>query len=186
MAWRTKETKNGMVFDKFDYFNVNKMYKKLNPKVLGGQFAINNQIRNETERTSDEANYLHEINTYIKKLNEYGTKKSVEIKREVTSALHNVENDNNTFVKLERFFKEKASVINDAFVHEEECNQEKRVDLRSELNNFRLLNKLTKREAYYPKSYILHFAWIFVFIFLEALINTTQNAPLTLQGSDDR
>jgi len=171
MAWRIKKTKQGIVFDTFSYFDVNKLYKKLDPKVLGGQFASNNQLSTGTNRTADESNYLREINLYIKKLNEYGTKKSVEIKQEVTHALRNIENDNSNFTKLERFFKEKASVINDAFVHEEEKSQEQRVDLRSELNNFRLLNKLTKREAYYPKSYILHFAWIFVFIFLEALVN---------------
>ena len=172
MAWRTKETTKGILFNQFDYLDTNKIVKKLNPKILGGQFASNNQLADENERTNDEANYLNEINVYIKKLNEYGTKKSIEIKREVTGSLQNVENDHNSFPKLERFFKEKASIINDAFIHEEECNQEKRVDLRSELNNFRLLNKLTKREAYYPSSYILHFAWIFVFIFLEALVNS--------------
>jgi hypothetical protein len=171
MAWRIKKTQQGIIFDTFSYFDVNKLYKKLDPKVLGGQFASNNQLSTGTARTADESTYLREINLYIKKLNEYGTKKSVEIKQEVTHVLRNIENDNSTFTKLERFFKEKASVINDAFVHEEEKTQEQRVDLRSELNNFRLLNKLSKREAYYPSSYILHFAWIFVFIFLEALIN---------------
>ena len=171
MAWRIKKTKHGKIFDRFNYFDIDKIYKKLDPKVLGGQFASNNQVIDETKRTADELVYLREVNHYIKELNEYGTKKAVEIKKDVVSVLQNIENDNNTFTKLERFFKEKASVINDAFIHEEEKNQEQRIDLRSELNNFRLLNRLTKREAYYPKSYILHFAWIFVFIFLEALIN---------------
>jgi len=171
MAWRTKKTKDGIIFDKFDYFTIDKIVKKDNPKVLGGQFASNNPKAEGQKRTVDEANYLQNINVYIKKLNEYGVKKSVEIKRDVTSTFQSIESNHNTFSKLERFFKEKASVINDAFIHEEECNQEKRVDVRAELNNFRLVNKLTKREAYYPQSYILHFAWIFVFIFLEALVN---------------
>ena len=172
MAWRIKKTKHGIIFDRFNYFDINRVYKRLDPKVLGGQLASNSQVVDERKRTADESTYLRDINLYIKELNEYGTKKSVEIKKDVTTVLQNIENDNNTFIKLERFFKEKASVINDAFIHEEESNQEKRIDLRSELNNFRLLNKLTKREAYFPKSYILHFAWIFVFIFLEALINS--------------
>jgi len=172
MAWRIKKTEHGKIFDRFNYFDINKINKKLDPKVLGGQFASNNQVIDETKRTADESVYLREVNHYIKELNEYGTKKAVEIKKDVVTVLQNIDKDNNTFIKLERFFKEKASVINDAFIHEEEKNQEQRIDLRSELNNFRLLNKLTKREAYYPKSYILHFAWIFVFIFLEALINS--------------
>ena len=171
MAWRTKKTQEGIVFDKFEYFTIDKIVKKNNPKVLGGQFASNNQKAEGTKRTVDEANYLQEINVYIKKLNEYGSKKSLEIKRDVTASLQSIDNKHNTFTKIERFFKEKVSVINDAFIHEEETNQEKRVDVRAELNNFRLVNKLTKREAYYPQSYILHFAWIFVFIFLEALVN---------------
>ena len=172
MAWRIKKTQEGKVFDKFNYFDINKIYKEQHPKVLGGQFASNNQsMVNEAERTEDEAFYIREVNHYIKELNEYGNKKAVEIKKEVNQVLQEIEKENNTFSKLERFFKEKAAIITDAFIHEEERNQEQRVDLRTELNNFRLQNRLTKREAYYPKSYILHFAWIFVFIFLEALVN---------------
>jgi len=171
MAWRIKKREEGQVFDRFKHFDIEKIYKEQNPKVLGGQFASSNQVVDESVRTEDERVYIREVNRYIKALNEYGAKKAVEIKKELNGLLQEIEKENNTFTKLERFFKEKASVITDAFIHEEERNQEQRVDLRAELNNFRLQNKLTKREAYYPKSYILHFAWIFVFIFLEALVN---------------
>ena len=171
MAWRIKKTKEGEVFQNFNYVNSQKLVKKIDPKVLGGQFASAHPTADESKRTDDEIRYLQEINSHIKKLNAYGIKKSIEIKKEVDAVLHHVDKENNSFVKLERFFKEKASVINDAFIHEEESHQEARVDLRAELNNFRLENKISKREAYYPKSYILHFAWISVFIFLEALVN---------------
>ena len=172
MALRIKKRRNEILFDKFNYYDVDKVYKINNPKVLGGQYASNHQVENEEQRTSDEDSYLREINAYIKKLNEYGATKAQEIKQEVISVLQEIDNSTNNFTKLERFYKENVMVIKDAFIHEEERSQEQRVDLRAELNNFRLINKLSKREAYYPKSYILHFAWIFVFIFLEALINS--------------
>jgi len=171
MAWRTKKTKQGLVFDTFGWYDVDSANRRLKPRLEGGKFASNNQIVNEDRRTDDENGYIAEVNLYIKQLNEYGSKKAIEINKEVHSLVEKVELDNISFSKLYRFFKEKSSAINDAFIHEEESNQERRIDLRNELNTFRLANKLSKREAYYPKSYILHFAWIFVFIFLEALIN---------------
>lgn len=171
MAWRTKKTKQGFVFETFGWYDVDRANRQLKPRLEGGKFASNNQMVNEDRRTDDENSYIAEVNLYIKQLNEYGAKKAIEINKEVHSLVEKVELDNINFSKLYRFFKEKSSAINDAFIHEEESNQERRLDLRNELNTFRLANKLSKREAYYPKSYILHFAWIFVFIFLEALIN---------------
>lgn len=172
MGWRAKKTKKGIVFEGFPWYDTDKAKKKFEPKVRGGQFASNNKTADASQRTVDENNYLAEINGHIKELNKYGAKKSLEINKEVTKVVELTNSDNLSFSKLHRFFKDKASSINDAFIHEEESNQERRLDLRNELNNFRLANKLHKREAYYPKSYILHFAWIFVFIFIEALINS--------------
>ena len=171
MAWRTKKTKQGLVFEEFGWYDIERADKKLKPRLEGGKFASNNPIPNEDKRTDDENNYIADVNQYIKQLNEYGTKKAIEIKKEVYTLVEKVELENINFSKLYRFFKEKSSSINDAFIQEEEENQERRLDLRNELNTFRLANKLSKREAYYPKSYILHFAWIFVFIFVEALVN---------------
>jgi hypothetical protein len=171
MAWRTKKTKQGFVFEEFGWYDIEKANKRLKPRLEGGKFASNNPMPDEYKRTDDESNYIADVNQYIKQLNEYGSKKAVEIKKEVQALVEKVELENINFSKLYRFFKEKSSSINDAFIHEEEANQERRLDLRNELNTFRLANKLSKREAYYPKSYILHFAWIFVFIFIEALIN---------------
>ncbi len=171
MAWRTKKTKQGLVFEEFGWYDIEKVNKRLKPRLEGGKFASNNPMPNEDKRTDDENSYIADVNQYIKQLNEYGTKKAIEIKKEVYTLVEKVELENINFSKLYRFFKEKSSSINDAFIHEEEENQERRLDLRNELNTFRLANKLSKREAYYPKSYILHFAWIFVFIFVEALIN---------------
>jgi hypothetical protein len=171
MAWRTKKTKQGFVFEEFGWYDIEKANKKLKPRLEGGKFASNNQTVNEDKRTDDENTYIADVNQYIKRLNEYGSKKAIEIKKEVYTLVEKVELENINFSKLYRFFKEKSSSINDAFIHEEESNQERRLDLKNELNTFRLANKLSKREAYYPKSYILHFAWIFVFIFIEALIN---------------
>jgi len=172
MGWRIKKTKQGIVFDSFGRYDVDKAIKKFNPKVQGGQFASTSKVVDASDRTTDENNYLTEINQYIKELMEYGSKKSVEINKEINRVIGGIETENITFSNLYRFFKDKSSTINDAFIHEEESNQERRIDLRNELNNFRLANRITKREAYYPKSYILHFAWIFVFIFIEALINS--------------
>ncbi len=171
MAWRTKKTKNGFVFEEFGWYDIERVNKKLKPRLEGGKFASNNPMPNEDKRTDDENSYISDVNQYIKQLNEYGSKKAIEIKKEVYTLVEKVELENINFSKLYRFFKEKSSSINDTFIHEEEENQERRLDLRNELNTFRLANKLSKREAYYPKSYILHFAWIFVFIFVEALIN---------------
>jgi len=171
MAWRTKKTKQGFVFEEFEWYDIEKANKSLKPRLEGGKFASNNQTVNEEKRTDDESSYIADVNRYIKKLNEYGSKKAIEIKKEVYTLVEKVELENVNFSKLYRFFKEKSSSINDAFIHEEETNQERRLELRNELNRFRLANKLSKREAYYPTSYILHFAWIFVFIFVEALIN---------------
>ena len=171
MAWRTKKTKQGFVFEEFGGYDIEKANKRLKPRLEGGKFASNNPMSNEDKRTDDERSYIADVNQYIKQLNEYGSKKVIEIKKEVYTLIEKVELENVNFSKLYRFFKEKSSSINDAFIHEEEENQERRLDLRNELNTFRLANKLSKREAYYPKSYILHFAWIFVFIFVEALIN---------------
>jgi len=171
MAWRTKKTKEGFVFEEFGLYDIEKINKKLKPRLEGGKFASNHQIVNENRRTDDENSYISDVNQYIKQLNEYGAKKAIEIKKEVYTLVEKVELENINFSKLYRFFKEKSSDINDAFIHEEESNQERRLDLRNELNTFRLANKLSKREAYYPKSYILHFSWIMVFIFIEALIN---------------
>jgi hypothetical protein len=171
MAWRTKKTKQGFVFEEFGWYDIEKANKRLKPRLEGGKFASNNPTPDEDKRTDDENTYIADVNQYIKQLNEYGSKKAIEIKKEVYTLVEKVELENINFSKLYRFFKEKSSSINDAFIHEEEANQERRLDLRNELNTFRLANKLSKREAYYPKSYILHFAWIFVFIFIEALIN---------------
>jgi hypothetical protein len=171
MAWRTKKTKQGFVFEEFGWYDIEKAKRRLKPRLEGGKFASNNQTVDEDKRTDDESSYIADANQYIKRLNEYGSKKAIEIKKEVYTLVEKVELENINFSKLHRFFKEKSSSINDAFIHEEEANQERRLDLRNELNTFRLANKLSKREAYYPKSYILHFAWIFVFIFVEALIN---------------
>ena len=171
MAWRTKKTKQGFVFEEFGLYDIERANKRLKPRLEGGKFAANNQTVNDDKRTDDENSYIADANQYIKQLNEYGSKKAIEIKKEVYTLVEKVELENINFSKLYRFFKEKSSRINDAFIHEEEANQERRLDLRNELNTFRLANKLSKREAYYPKSYILHFAWIFVFIFIEALIN---------------
>ncbi len=172
MAWRIKETKEGELLNNFGYIERDKIVKGVNPKVLGEQFASEHSKEDIKEFTSDEIGYLDEINEYIKRLNAYGIKKSNEIKREVNTLLNKVSKEATSFVKLERFFKEKAGLIHDAFIHEEERKQEERVNLREELDRFRQENNITKREAKYPKSYILHFAWIFVFIFLEALANS--------------
>jgi len=171
MAWRIKETQEGEVLDNFSYIEREKIVKGTSPKVLGEQFASVHFREDTKELTSDELHYIEEINEYIKRLNTYGIKKSNEIKKEIDSTLNNISKEGNGFVKLERFFKEKAGFIHDAFIHEEETKQEARVNLREELNSFRQEHNITKREAKYPKSYILHFAWIFVFIFLEALAN---------------
>ncbi len=171
MAWRTKKTKSGLVFEEFGWYDIERADKKFKPRLEGGKFASNNPMPNETKRTDDESSYIADVNQYIKKLNEYGTKKAIEISKEVHSLVEKVELENINFSKLYRFFKEKSITITDAFIHEEESNQERRIELKNELNTFRLANRLSKREAYYPKSYILHFAWIFVFIFVEALIN---------------
>jgi len=171
MAWRIKETKEGEVLNNFGYIQRDKIVKGVEPKVLGEQFASANFKEDTKELTNDEIDYLNEVNEYIKRLNAYGIKKSNEIKKEISSVIHKVEKESNRFIKLERFFKDKAGVIHDAFIHEEETKQEARVNLRDELNRFRKENNIIKREANYPKSYILHFAWIFVFIFLEALAN---------------
>ena len=172
MAWRIKETKEGEVLNNFSYIQREKIVKGVDPKVLGAQFATVNSKEDSKELTRDEIGYLDEVNDYIKRLNAYGIKKSNEIKKELNSILYKVEKESNSFVKLERFFKEKAGFVHDAFIHEEETKQEARVNLRGELNRFRQEHNISKREAYYPKSYILHFAWIFVFIFLEALANS--------------
>jgi hypothetical protein len=171
MAWRTKKTKQGFVFEEFGWYDIEKENKRLKPRLEGGKFASNNPMPDEDRRTDDESRYIFDVNQYIKRLNEYGSKKAIEIKKEVHEVVEKVELENINFSKLYRFFKEKSSSISDAFIHEEESNQEQRMELRNELNRFRLENRLSKREAYYPKSYILHFAWIFVFIFIEALIN---------------
>ena len=171
MAWRIKETKEGEVLNNFNYIEREKIVKEANPKVLGEQFASTHFKEDIKELTNEELHYLEELNEYIKRLNAYGIKKSNEIKKEINTLLNRVSKEGNSFIKLERFFKEKAGVIHDAFIHEEETKQEARVNLREELDSFRQENNITKREANYPKSYILHFAWIFVFIFLEALAN---------------
>ncbi len=171
MAWRIKETKEGEELLYFAYMQRDKIVRGVDPKVLGGQFAVENSKEKTIELSNNEIRYLEEVNEYIKRLNAYGIKKSNEIKKEINTLLNKVSKESNSFVKLERFFKEKAGVIHDAFIHEEESKQEARVNLRKELDRFRQENNITKREAYYPKSYILHFAWIFVFIFLEALVN---------------
>ncbi len=171
MAWRIKETKEGEELLNFGYIQRDRIVKGVDPKVLGEQFAFENSQEDIKELTNDEIRYLEEVNEYIKRLNAYGIKKSNEIKKEISSLIQKVSKEGNSFVKLERFFKEKALLIHDAFIHEEETKQEVRVNLREELNRFRQENHISKREAYYPKSYILHFAWIFVFIFLEALVN---------------
>ncbi len=172
MAWRIKETKEGEVLNNFDYIKREKIVKGVAPKVLGEQFASANFKEDTRELTSDELHYIEEVNEYIKRLNSYGIKKSNEIKKEINSLLNKISKEGNSFVKLERFFKEKAGFIYDAFIHEEETKQEARLNLREELDRFRQEHNITKREALYPKSYILHFAWIFVFIFLEALANS--------------
>lgn len=172
MGWRTKKTKQGNVFEGFSWYNSDKAMKKFTPHIQGGDFATSNPTVNQHKRTLDENNYLDEVNGHIKELNEYVAIKSIEIDKEVTQVIEKADKEQLTFSKLYRFFKEKASVINDAFIHEEEINQERRLNLRNEVNNFRLENQLEKREANYPKSYILHFAWIFIFIFIEALINS--------------
>ena len=171
MAWRIKETKEGEELYNFGYIQRDKIVKGVDPKVLGEQFSVENSKEEIIELTNDEIRYLEEVNEYIKRLNAYGIKKSNEIKKEINTLLNNVSKERNSFVKLERFFKEKAGVVHDAFIHEEETKQEARVNLREELTRFRQEHNITKREANYPKSYILHFAWIFVFIFLEALVN---------------
>ena len=171
MAWRIKETKEGEVLNNFSYIEREKIVKGVNPKVLGEQFASVHFKEDIKELTTHELHYIEEANDYIKRLNTYGIKKSHEIKKEMESLLKHVSKEGNNFVKLERFFKEKAGIIHDAFIHEEESKQEARVNLREELDRFRQKHTITKREANYPKSYILHFAWIFVFIFLEALAN---------------
>ena len=171
MAWRIKETKEGEELINFGYIQRDKIVRGVDPKVLGEQFASENSKEDIEELTNDEIRYLEEVNEYIKRLNAYGIKKSNEIKKEINYLVNNVSKEANNFVKLERFFKEKAGIVHDAFIHEEELKQETRVNLREELNRFRQENKITNREAYYPKSYILHFAWIFVFIFVEALAN---------------
>ncbi len=171
MAWRIKETKEGEVLNNFSYIERDKIVKGVNPKVLGEQFASTHFKEDTKELTNDEIRYLDEVTDYIKRLNAYGIKKSNEIKKEVNSIVKSISKEENSFAKLERFFKEKAGFIHDAFIHEEETTQEARVNLREELDRFRQEHNITKREASYPKSYILHFAWIFVFIFLEALAN---------------
>ena len=171
MAWRIKETKEGEVLNNFGYIERDKIVKGVHPKVLGEQFASTHFKDEIKELTTEEIGFIAEVNEYVKRLNAYGIKKSNEIKKEVNSLLNRVTKEGNSFVKLERFFKEKAGFIHDAFIHEEETKQEARVNLREELDSFRQENNITKREAKYPKSYILHFAWIFVFIFLEALAN---------------
>ncbi len=172
MAWRIKETKEGEVLNNFGYIQRDKIVKGVDPKVLGEQFASENFQEDTKEITNDELEYLVEVNEYIKRLNAYGIKKSNEIKKEVNSIVNGLSKGSNSFVKLERFFKEKAGFIHDAFIHEEETKQETRVNLREELDRFRQEHNIKNREAKYPKSYILHFAWIFVFIFLEALANS--------------
>ena len=172
MAWRIKETKEGEELLNFGYIQRDKIVRGVDPKVLGEQFASQNSKDDIKELTNDEIRYLDEVNEYIKRLNAYGIKKSNEIKKEINSLISTISKESNSFVKLERFFKEKVGVIHDAFIYEEETQQEERVNLKEELNRFRKEHNITKREAYYPKSYILHFAWIFVFIFLEALANS--------------
>lgn len=60
MAWQVKKSNHGMVFSQFNDFDIDKVYKKINPKVLGGEFASNNQIVDENKRTADEQNYLQD------------------------------------------------------------------------------------------------------------------------------
>ncbi len=172
MAWRIKETKDGEELLNFGYIQRDKIVRGVDPKVLGEQFASVHFKEDIKKLTIDEIHYLDEVNEYIKRLNAYGIKKSNEIKREINSIVNSISKEENSFIKLERFFKEKAGFIHDAFIHEEETQQEARVNLREELDRFRQEHNITNREAKYPKSYILHFAWIFVFIFLEALANS--------------
>ena len=131
MAWRTKKTKQGFVFEEFGWYDIDKATKKFKPLLEGGKFASNNQTANENKRTDDESIYIADVNQYIKQLNEYGSKKAIEIKKEVHTVVEKVELENINFSKLYRFFKEKSSSINDAFIQEEEENQERRLDLRN-------------------------------------------------------
>lgn len=169
--WSPKDNKDGTIEWKTTVkYNTEESIKNLNPKGRGSLFARGSDIDNTDSSlpTTDENEFIDDVNSYIHNLNEISTNQVTIVNKEVVRLL-----DFEKYRNIMSKFKENATNLVTSFKYDEKKVQEERNNASSDLMGFRSDNNLHGREiAVYPESKLYHIAIIIAFIIIEAMVNS--------------
>ena len=184
--WRTKKDKDGrLIWEQFPPLKVNDIVKEFDPQTRARKFAaFGATVANEDQLTSDEQEMLNDVNDHIKQLEDWYQRGVGEIRKEINDKQHALEPAKYLHTLIYKF-REKAEKLSLKFKEKQEQNYRRRQDAFRAKNAFIDQHNLDRKYAVYPESKILHFAWIFCAILVEAMANSyffAQASPIGFLG----